>query len=99
LNEGFEYKVLQLSRPLSPAQAGERVASCPALAGQFALIGPRGARFVPDNHEWPVTFFAGDGETVEVVVKDLGLAEVEEYLCLLAQALGVPLHSETIEYC
>jgi hypothetical protein len=98
MNEGFEYKVLQLSHPLSPAQAGERVAGCPSLSGQFAAIGPRGARFVPDNTAWPVTFFAGDGETVEVVVKDLDLADVEEYLCLLAQALRSPLLSDTIEY-
>jgi len=98
MNDGFEFKVLELSRPLSLERIGERVAGCPALAGQFTPLGKRGARFIPDNLAWPPTFFAGDGRTVEVVVKDLDLADVEEYLCLLGRTLDNPLLSQDLEY-
>lgn len=98
MNDGFEFKVLSLSRPLSLEQIGERVAGVPALAGQFTPLGRRGARFIPDNLAWPATFFAGDGRTVEVVLKDLDLVDIEEYLCLLARALDSPILSEELEY-
>jgi len=98
MNDGFEFKVLALSRPLSLSRIRERVAGCPSLQGQFALLGPRGLRFIPENAAWPGTFFAPDGCTVEVVVKDLELAAVEEYLCLLAQVLDTPLLSQELEY-
>ncbi len=99
MNEDFPIKCFQLEDALPLEEIRRRLTGCKDIPGVVAVIGDQGARFIPDNPEWPATYFAENGRTLEVVVKDLDLSETEDYLCRLARVLGTMILSEHLEYC
>jgi hypothetical protein len=98
MNEDFPVKSFQLEDVLSLEEIRRQMAGCKDIPGVIAVIGDQGARFIPDDPAFPATYFAEDGHTLEVVVKDLDLSDTEDYLCRLARALGTRILSEHLEY-
>ncbi len=98
MNDTFDFRVLELAHPLPLEEVG-RLLAASGIPGQFAPLGPRGARFIPEDMTRPAVYFGPDGRTLEVVTKDLDLVEVEDFLCLLARALDCPIHSQHLEFC
>lgn len=58
--------------------------------GQVASVGSTGLRFLPDRLEWPATYFNCDG-TIDLVTSGARLDELDEYICVISDLLGVEI--------
>ena len=96
--DDFNYKILEFERELTLEEIQEKIKTIKNAPGNYIPLGERGGRWVPESWELPTLYFMSDGKTLEVVMKDLDLGEVEEFLCNLAQVLGCKILGEHLEY-
>lgn len=61
-----------------------------SLHGHVATVGSSGLRFLPDRLEWPATYFNFDG-TMDLVTTDVCLDELDEYIDVISDILGVEI--------
>lgn len=97
--DDFNYKICEFEKKQTMDEIKAKLESWAEMPGTFTPLGDRGARYTPDNWSFPTIYFASDGITLEVVTKDCDLADVEDYLCGLAQLLGCKILTEYLEYC
>lgn len=97
--DDFNYKICEFEKKLDLDDIREKLKSWQEMPGTFTPLGERGARYSPDNWAFPTVYFATDGITLEVVTKDCDLADVDDYLCNLAQLLECKILTEHLEYC
>lgn len=96
--DDFNYKVLEFERVLTLEDIKRKIKTMTDAPGNFIPLGERGLRWTPDSWELPTLYFAEDGKTLEVVIKDLDIGDVEEFLCHLARALECKILGEYLEY-
>jgi hypothetical protein len=58
--------------------------------GHVAAVGQSGLRFLPDRLEWPATYFNFDG-TIDLVTTGACLDELDEYIGVISDLLGVQI--------
>ena len=96
--DDFEFKVCELEKEMTGDEIKGKLSGWEEAPGTFTPLGDRGCRYSPDDLTSPTVYFAEDGKTIEVVTKDCFLADVEDYLCRLAQRLGCKIFTEHLEY-
>jgi hypothetical protein len=96
--DDFSYKICEFEREMVLDEIKAKLESWSDMPGTYTHLGDRGARYSPDNWGFPTVYFATDKKTLEVVTKDCDLADVEDYLCSLAQLLECKIFTEHLEY-
>ncbi|MDF1535735.1 MAG: hypothetical protein P1S46_04430 [bacterium] len=96
--DDFNFKILEFERKLALEEIQEKMKTLEAYPGTYTPLGERGGRWTPESWELPTLYFSSDGKTLEVVVKDMDIGDVENFLCDLAQSLGCKILGEYLEY-
>jgi hypothetical protein len=96
--DDFSYKICEFEKKMVLDEIKAKLESWSETPGTFTALGDRGARFSPDSWSLPTVYFAIDGKTLEVVTKDCDMADVDDYLCNLAQLLDCKILTEHLEY-
>jgi hypothetical protein len=96
--DDFNYKILEFEREMDLEDIQNRISAMKNTPGTYIALGERGGRWTPESWELPTLYFASDGKTLEVVLKDLDLGDVDEFLCNLAQVLECKILGEHLEY-
>ena len=96
--DDFSYKICEFEKKMVLDDIKVKLESWNETPGTYTPLGDRGARFSPDNWSYPTVYFATDGKTLEVVTKDCDMADVDDYLCSLAQLLECKILTEHLEY-
>jgi hypothetical protein len=96
--DDFNYKICEFEKKQLLETIKSKLESWSEVPGTYTPLGDRGARYTPDSWGLPTVYFADDGITLEVVTKDCDLADVDDYLCNLAQLLGCKILTEHLEY-
>jgi len=96
--DDFNYKICEFEKKLPLEEIKSRLESWSKVPGTYTALGDRGGRYTPDAWGLPTVYFAPDGVTLEVVTKDCDLADVDDYLCNLAQLLECKIFTEHLEY-
>lgn len=98
MHDDFNFKVCEFEKRLALDEIKAKLESWSEMPGNYTPLGARGARYTPDSWGFPTVYFVNDGITLEVVTKDCDLADVDDYLCSLAQLLGCKILTEYLEY-
>ena len=96
--DDFSYKICEFERKLDLNEIKAKLESWSEMPGNYTALGDRGGRYTPESWGLPTVYFPTDGMTLEVVTKDCDLADVDDFLCDLAQLLECKILSEYIEY-
>jgi len=96
--DDFSFKICEFEKIMVLDEIRAKLESWDEMPGNFTPLGDRGARYTPDNWGFPTVYFANDGRTLEVVTKDCDMADVDDYLCSLAQHLECKILTEHLEY-
>jgi len=96
--DDFNYKVLEFEREMDLGEIQNKISSMTNTPGNYVPLGERGGRWTPESWELPTLYFMSDGKTLEVVLKDQDLGDVDEFLCNLAQVLECKILGEHLEY-
>jgi hypothetical protein len=98
MNDDFNFKTCEFERKLDLDEIKAKLESWSEMPGNYTALGDRGGRYTPESWGFPTVYFPIDGMTVEVVTKDCDLADVDDYLCNLAQLLECKIFTEYLEY-
>lgn len=98
MHDDFNFKVCEFEKQLALDEIKAKLESWSEMPGNYTPLGARGARYTPDSWGFPTVYFVNDGITLEVVTKDCDLADVDDYLCSLAQLLGCKILTKYLEY-
>lgn len=96
--DDFSYKICEFEEIMVLDEIKTRLESWSETPGTYTSLGDRGGRFSPDDWAFPTVYFASDGKTLEIVTKDCDLADVDDFLCNLAQFLDCKILTEHLEY-
>jgi hypothetical protein len=98
MNDDFNFKTCEFERKLDLDEIKAKLESWSEMPGNYTALGDRGGRYTPESWGFPTVYFPTDGMTVEVVTKDCDLADVDDFLCNLAQLLECKIFTEYLEY-
>ena len=96
--DDFNYKICEFEKQLDLADIQAKLESWSEIPGNYTALGDRGARYTPESWGFATVYFPTDGKSLEVVTKDCDLADVDDFLCSLAQLLKCKILTEYIEY-
>jgi hypothetical protein len=96
--DDFNYKILEFEREMDLEEIQNKIKTMENAPGNYIPLGERGGRWTPDSWELPTIYFASDGKTLEVVMKDMDIGVVDNFLCDLAQVLNCKILGEHLEY-
>ena len=96
--DDFNFKTLEFERKLSLDHIKEKIQTLKETKGIYSPLGDRGGRWTPEDWDLPTIYFSSNGLTLEVVMKDMDISIVDNFLCDLAQALECKILGEHLEY-
>jgi len=98
MHDDFTYKICEFEKKMDLDEIKAKLESWSEIPGNYTPLGDRGARYTPESWGFPTVYFPTDGTTLEVVTKDCDIADVDDFLCNLAQLLECKILTEYIEY-
>ena len=98
MHDDFSFKICEFERKLALDEIQAKLESWSEMPGNYTPLGDRGGRYTPESWGAPTVYFPTGGKTLEVVTKDCDLADVDDFLCNLAQLLECKILTEHLEY-